>query len=127
MSSTPHGRPAHGSAQYSVGGEGAVYLPGVTALISGIRAKGAPLDMATPEYTTGVEIQTMLSSRNKARQPAASRLFSNYLLSPEGNKVFNDDPGGDTMYDTSRLPRQYESPKANALARRDLVIKLLGF
>ncbi len=115
------------AAQGLGAGEGLVALPGVLAVATGLRAKGAPLDTSTPEYTTGVEMQIMLSARAKARHPAASRLFANYLMTPEGNKVFNDDPGGMTMYDISKLPRQYESPKSNALTRRDQIIKLLGF
>jgi iron(III) transport system substrate-binding protein len=108
-------------------GEGVVALPAVTASVGEIKSKGAPLGTVTPDFTTGVEMQIVLSSRTKTKHPAAARLFANYLMSPEGNKVFNDDPGGVTMYDTSGLPRQYESPKPNALARRELVIKLLGF
>ncbi len=115
------------AAQGLGAGEGLVALPGVLAVATGLRAKGAPLDTSTPEYTTGVEMQIMLSARAKAKHPAASRLFANYLMTPEGNKVFNDDPGGMTVYDISKLPRQYESPKSNALARRDQIIKLLGF
>lgn len=120
----PSGVPA---VQALGAGEGAMAVPAVPALITGIAAKGAPLAMAPMDFTTGVEMQVMLSSRTKAKHGAAARLFANYLMTPEGNKVFNDDPGGVTMYDTSKLPKQYESPKPNALARRDLVTKLLGF
>lgn len=120
----PSGVPA---VQSLGAGEGVVALPAVLALVTGMQAKGAPLAVVTPDHTTGVEMQIMLSSRTRTKHPAASRLFANYLMTQEGNKVFNDDPGGVTMYDTGRLPRQYESPKANALARRDQVIKLLGF
>lgn len=119
----PSGVPA---VQALGAGEGAMAVPAVPALVTGIAAKGAPLAMAPMEFTTGVEMQVMLSSRAKSKRPNAGRLFANYLMTPEGNQVFNNDPGGVTMYDTSRLPRQYESPKANALARRDLVTKLLG-
>ncbi len=108
-------------------GEAAIYFPAVSAQVTSVSSKGAPLAMVTPDLTTGVEMQIMLSSRTKAKHGAAARLFANYLMSPEGNAVFNDDPGGMTVYDTSRLPKQYESPKSGVMARRALVNKLLGF
>ena len=63
---------------------------------------------------------------------AAARLLANYVMSLEGNKVFNDDPGGVTVYDTSGLPKEYEAPKegtgAQATgARREQIRQLLGF
>ena len=54
-------------------------------------------------------------------------IFISYVLSPDGNQVVNADPGGFSIYDTSRLPRQYESPKPGMVARKDTIVKLLGF
>ena len=45
----------------------------------------------------------------------------------EGNKVLNDEPGGFTMYETGRLPKQYVSPKPAMVARRPDIVKALGF
>jgi len=56
----------------------------------------------------------------------AARLFANYVLSQEGNKVFNADPGLYSVYDLAGLPKQYVSPKPDATARKDLVLRLLG-
>ena len=41
--------------------------------------------------------------------------------------MVNDDPGGFTVYDTSKLPKRYESPKPGVGARREEIRKLLGF
>ena len=68
----------------------------------------------------------MLTHRAKAKHPNAARLFAHYVMSPDGNKIFNADPGSLSVYDTSGLPRQYESPKPNAIARRARFATLLG-
>ena len=36
--------------------------------------------------------------------------MANYVLSPEGNKVFNADVGSFPVYDLSSLPKGYEAP-----------------
>lgn len=107
-------------------GEGAVMFPTTSANIMTVKAMGGPVDMVTPDKTTGVEMQVMLSHRSKARHPNAARLFAHYVMSVEGNKVFNDEPAGVTMHDPSGLPRQYEAPKAGAISRRAEVLGLLG-
>lgn len=107
-------------------GGGTVQLPGLAQQMGPMKAKGAPVDFVVPEYTTGAENYVMLTARAKARHPAAGRLFANYVMSLEGNKVLNDYPGGINVYDTSRLPKQYGSPKFSALARKAQIEKLLG-
>lgn len=67
-----------------------------------------------------------LTDRSRAKHPNAARLFANYVLSAEGNKVVNDDPGGVTLYDTSRLPKEYRSPMPGTASRKDQIVKLLG-
>ena len=70
--------------------------------------------------------EVVLTARARAKHPNAARLMANYVMSPEGNKVFNDDPGGVTIYDTRGLPADYQAPKPGAITRKDLIIKLLG-
>ena len=53
--------------------------------------------------------------------------LANWVLSPEGNKVVNSDPGNFTMYDTDRLPRRYTVAVPLTAARRDTIRKLLGY
>ncbi len=102
-------------------------LPVVLPQVQGVKDKGAPLETVVMDLTTGVVTQVMLTNRTRAKHPNAGRLFINYVLSPEGNKVVNDDPGGFTLYDTSRLPKEYEPPKPGMAARKDAIVKLLGF
>lgn len=108
-------------------GEGAFLVPVVIGQVQGVKAKGAPVDTVTMDLTSGVVMQIMLTARAKAKHPNAARLFANYILSPEGNKVVNSDPGNFTLYDTSKLPKQYEAPKIGTAARREELKKALGF
>ena len=108
-------------------GEGAFVLPVVSGQVQGVREKGAPLEMVQPDLTTGVLLRLVLTARSKAKAPAAARLFANWVLSPEGNKVVNSDPGNFTMYDTDRLPKRYTVAVPLTAARRDTIRKLLGY
>ena len=115
------------SLQAMAAGEGIAHPPTVPGQVQGLKDKGAPVDMTTPAYTTGVEMQVMLTAVAKSKHPNAARLLAHYVLSREGNKVFNDDPGGITMYDTAGLPKEYQNTKPENLARKATIIKLLGF
>jgi iron(III) transport system substrate-binding protein len=107
-------------------GEGLVVGPTTSANVMIIKSKGAAIDMAVPDLTSGVELQVMLSARAKSKRPNAARLFANYVLSKEGNTVYNNEPAGVTMYDTTGLPKDYQSPKAGTVARKEQIHKLLG-
>jgi len=120
----PSGVPA---VQALGAGEGAIAIPVVPALVEATRAKGAPLGISVIELTSGVEMQFMLTARAKAKHPNAARLMAHYVMTREGNAVFNDDPGGMTIYDTSKLPKLYQSPKPATMGRAAEVAKLLGF
>jgi iron(III) transport system substrate-binding protein len=120
----PGGVPA---IQALAAGEGSFQLPVPIALPQGPKDKGAPLSWVVPDLNTGLETHVIMTARNRAKHPNAARLLANYVLSPEGNKVFNNEPGGVTLYDTSGLPRQYESPKPGAGARVKEMATKLGF
>ena len=122
----PVGTPLQG-LQGMAAGEGSFMLPMIMSFVQGMKDKGAPLNAVTMEMTTGVVTHVMLTNRTKSRHPNAGRLFVNYVLSPDGNQVVNADPGGFSIYDSSRLPRQYESPKPGMVVRKDAIVKLLGF
>jgi iron(III) transport system substrate-binding protein len=107
-------------------GEGSIALPTIEAAVMAFKVKGAPLEIMTPDATTGVEMQLILTARARAPHPNAARLFANYIMSREGNTVLNSDPGAVTMYDTTRLPKQYVSPRPDALAWKEQIYKLLG-
>ena len=107
-------------------GEGMLGFPVIGPQVQAVRDKGGPLAVITPDYTAGVEMHVMLSARAKSKNPNAARLMANYVMPTEGNKVFNDDPGGATIYDTSKLPKEYVPSSLKTEARRDQIIKLLG-
>ena len=83
--------------------------------------------MVQPALTTGVMLRMVLTNPSKAKAPKAARLFANYVLSPEGNKVVNSDPGNFTMYDTDRLPKRYTPAVPVTKERRDAITKALGY
>jgi iron(III) transport system substrate-binding protein len=115
-----------GAIQSLGAGEGFVDGPTTSAIVMTQKAKGSPVNMVVPDLTSGVELQVMLTARSKAKHPNAARLFANYVLSREGNTVYNDEPAGVTMYDSSGLPKEYQSPKAGTSARKGQIYKLLG-
>jgi iron(III) transport system substrate-binding protein len=108
-------------------GEAMITFPAISATVQEPKSKGAPLAMVTPERTTGSESHIMLTSRARSKHPNAGRLFANWVLTQEGNLAFNKDSGSTSVFDTTGLPRQYESPKGGTAAWRDQLAKLLGF
>lgn len=108
-------------------GEGMLMIPITRPSIEALQAKGAPVAGFIPEVVTGVEIQVMLTARAKSRHPNAGRLMANYVLSPEGNAVFNADKGSFPVYDLSSLPKGYEAPPPVTAEIKEQITKLLGF
>ena len=103
-------------------GHEAHYAEGATVILQGDSVTG--FKAFSP---AGVEMHVVLTHRSKARHAAAARLFANFMMTPEGNKIFNSEPGSISVFDTASLPKQYVSPKRDAIARKDLIAKLLGF
>jgi iron(III) transport system substrate-binding protein len=120
----PAGVPAY---QALGAGEGLVAMPAVPAGIQDLKEKGAPVDISIPTLTTGLEMHVILPARSKIKHPNAGRLLANYLLSEDGNKIFNDDKGTVAIYDTSTIPKRYSPPKAENVNRKEALTKLLGF
>ncbi len=120
----PSGIPA---VQAMAAGEGAIYPPVIEPVVAGVKSKGAPVKTVTPDFTTGVMFYIALTAPDKAKHPNAGRLLANYILSPDGNKVFNDEPGSAGVYDTSRLPKEFQLPKPVTKAQVDRAAKLLGY
>lgn len=108
-------------------GEAAIEVPALPAMVTQLSAKGAPLEQEVPAYTSGVEMHVIVANPAKSRSPNAARLLAHFVMSPEGNKLFNADPGSASVYDTSRLPAQYQAPKPETAARKEKILSLLGF
>ncbi|CAH1660409.1 ABC transporter substrate-binding protein [Chelatococcus asaccharovorans] len=119
----PAGVPA---MQSLAAGEGAVQAPVTAPQTKAIQDKGAPLTIVRPSYTTGVEMQLILTDRAKAKSPNAARLFANFLMSAEGNKLLNAEVGNVSVYDTTAFPPEYVSPDPGNAGRKDQIRKLLG-
>ncbi|MBM3346235.1 MAG: extracellular solute-binding protein [Betaproteobacteria bacterium] len=108
-------------------GEGSIQVPATPGQIQAVKDKGAPVGWVAIDYSTGVEIHVALTHRGKARRPAAGRLLAHFMLTEEGNKIINSDPGSVSVYDTKALSAGYQSPKPGAASRREQFLKLLGF
>lgn len=107
-------------------GEGMVGGPTTVALVTGQSERGAPVKAVIPPFTTGLEMHLMMTAKSKVKQPNAARLFAHYLLSRDGNKVLNDEFGSVGVYDDAGLPKDYVSSKADTVARKDQIFKLMG-
>jgi iron(III) transport system substrate-binding protein len=107
-------------------GEGSIGLPTNETAAQLLVSKGSPIGTIAPPVTTGVEMQISLTARGKAKHPNAARLYANFVLSPEGNKIYNADPGSYSVYDSANIPKGYESPKPGVSARAALVNRILG-
>jgi len=108
-------------------GEAMLTFPAISATVQDPKSKGAPLATVTPDRTTGSESHIMLTARARSKHPNAGRLFANWVLTREGNIAFNKDSGAVSVFDTTGLPRQYESPKGGTPEWRAQLSKLLGF
>ena len=123
-------RPSGGgvpAAQALSAGEGAIQIPNITSVTMPLMAKGAPIAAMTPDYTTGVEQHVALTARAKSKSHNAARLFANYIMSPEGNAVFNAGQGIGNMYESARMPKEYQAPNPEAVNQAAALTKLLGF
>lgn len=108
-------------------GEAALEIPVLPSMVNELLAKGAPLGQSIPNYTSGVEMHVALTSLSKAKSPNIARLLANFVMTKEGNAIFNADPGSASVYDTSKLPSEYSAPKPETVERKDAIVKLLGF
>lgn len=108
-------------------GEGSIQVPTVGPQVQGVKDKGAPVAMMIPDTSVGVEQHVTITARGKSKNPNAARLFANYVMSPEGNQVFNADPGQASVYALgSSLPKDYRSPIPGTASRKAEIIKLFG-
>jgi iron(III) transport system substrate-binding protein len=112
------------AAQALAAGEGSLLLMTTGAVVQSIKERGAPIESVTPDFTTGVEMGIYLSA--KAKNPNAARLAVHYALTREGSAVQSSDPGSVDIYDTSKLPKNYQSPNPDTFSLHGQINKLLG-
>ncbi len=114
------------ATQALAAGEGDLQIPAVDQQVRGLIDKGAPASLTYPSPSTGVEMFAILTHRSRIKHNAAARLFVNFLMTAEGNKLFNSDPGNFSVFDTAKLPAGYASPKPGTASRNAEIRKLLG-
>lgn len=69
------------------------------------KAKGAPIGVVVPDFTTGLE--STIGIVAKAQHPNAAKLFATYALSKDGAAVLADSGNAISPYDTSGLPSEW--------------------
>ena len=113
------------AVQALAAGEGVMATPMLVSTANILTAKGAALGTVNDAPTAWVEQQVMPPVRAKSKRPNAARLFVNYVMSPEGNQVFNNEPGSTTIYSPSLL-QSYRAQKPLPASRPAEIVKLLG-
>jgi iron(III) transport system substrate-binding protein len=108
-------------------GEGLILVPLTGPAVAGLKATGAPVDFVTPDVTTGVELQLILTDKDVAPNPNAGRLLANFLLSEEGNAILNQETGAISVYDNTSFPAAYKAPDPAAGQFKAEIAAQLGF
>lgn len=116
-----------GNQTLAAGGS-AVLAPNVHSIVAPLVAEGAAIEMVEVNPTTGSEYLTAVSTDTES--PATARLLLNFLLTEEGQAVFNGDGGSSPLGpvgETIPLPEGYQSPPIKeATAQRGELLGLLG-
>ncbi|MFT4085144.1 MAG: extracellular solute-binding protein [Nocardioides sp.] len=116
------------AVQQLASGAAGVYFPCSLTNAKELSDDGAPVKAIIPDSgpVTGAESPAFMSA--DAPHPAAAKLFLNYLLTDEGQKILNvvaSSPKG--VSGTPALPTNYVRPDfAKAQKQHDELIKLLG-
>ncbi len=115
-------------AQQVAAGSGQVVFPSLLSVSNPLKVKGATIDTVFPSPTTGVEQYTAISST--APHPNASALFLNYLMSKDGQIIFNQGTAASPLgplTGTISQPAGYQSfPLATAVADKQTILSLIG-
>lgn len=119
-----------GSQQLAAGGASLI-VPQAATVEAPLIAEGAPIASNTASPTTGVEFVSAISTQTP--NPAAARLFMNFLLTTEGQAAANVGGGtsvlGEVSEDVAPLPEGYmplEPLLAQARTHEQELLRLLG-
>ncbi|TDO48704.1 iron(III) transport system substrate-binding protein [Kribbella sp. VKM Ac-2527] len=114
--------------QQVAAGSGTLVYPSLLSVSRPLSAKGASVETVFPSPTTGVEQFAAVSSA--APHPNAARLFLNFLLTEEAQKILNKGTGSSPLGNlegTVPLPDGYVSPDVEAaLAAKAEIVSGLG-
>ena len=115
-----------GSTNQALGaGEGAINVSTTGSAVAGVILAGAPVKTSQPAFTTGAEMQLLVTAQEKAPNPCAGKLLSDFLMSEDGTKVMSENGDAISVYDTAGLPAEYQTPPADAADQKADVLKLL--
>lgn len=116
-----------GNQTLAAGGS-AVLAPNVHSIVAPLVDEGAAIEMVEVNPTTGSEYLSAVSTETKS--PNSARLLLNFLLTEEGQAVFNGEGGSSPLGDVGQtipLPDGYQSPPIEeATAQRAELLGLLG-
>jgi iron(III) transport system substrate-binding protein len=116
------------AAQQIVAGSRLAAFPTGAASIIGLKEQDAPIDLAVPTPTTGIEQFTAVSA--KASHPDAAYLLTNYIMSPAGQEIFNKGTASSPLGNlpgTVALPSGYQAPDITAtVANEAKLLSLIG-
>jgi len=113
------------ASQALAAGEGSVMALGVSTQAFGLQAAGAPIEIAIPDLTAGVETHVALTVADDAPHPAAARLFAQWLMTPEGAEFANDIDGVLSAY-SEGLPAEYQRPAPDTWLTPEQLLALFG-
>lgn len=113
---------ANPAVQNVAAGGAQLAIPINGGVLGSLISKGAPIALSTPSGTFGP--QFVVSLVEHAPHPYAACLFTQWLMSPEGNKVIADSANEPSVYDQSG-PQVTPLPNATS-SERDAILKFWG-
>lgn len=107
-------------------GEGTLGVPSLPTIVGTAKKAGAHIQFVFFDFTTGTDFAVGLTA--KGSHPNAGRLLVHYILSEEGQRLLNGQPGAASPFTAKGLPADYQRPTAQSLdkARQKEMWKLLG-
>lgn len=90
-----------------------------------VKKKGAPVAWVIPDKTTSLDDYVALVT--KAKHPNAAKLFTEFIMSPDGADVLAKASNSTSPYDTSSIPSEYQPLDIfSAAAQQADTMRLLG-
>lgn len=117
---------ASAAVQAIAGGEGAIATPAIHSVGVPLVAAGATIAEVSPPVTTGSELRLIMVALDKAPHPNAAKLFSNWLLSKEGNLAATKGDLAVSPWEPDKLPTGWTTGRPITDEIKNNILKLLG-
>ena len=107
-------------------GEAALGVPSLPTLVDTAKKSGAPIEFVRMEFATGTDSAVGFTAHGPHFN--AARLFVHYVLSEEGQRLLNGQPGAASPLTEVGLPAEYQRPRPESLnpARQAEMWDLMG-